>query len=436
MKLRPFELGLVVFFGVLALLALVLLNTYSPSKSEEDDFADAVGSVSIWGTLPAENISPILTELAGDNEAYRGITYKYVSPESFDEKLIFALADGEAPDLVLMSHEKLAYMRKRLTPYSYESLPLRDIRTTYIDGAEIFSLSDGTYARPIAVDPLMMYWNRDILATEGFLQSPATWETLVNTMFPSIIRRQQDRSVQRSVVAMGEYGNVNNAFGVISALMLQSGTEGVTDDGRGGYVVKLQESIGGSGNPVRSTADFYSRFSRPSNALYSWNRAFSEDRLQFISEDLAFYFGFGSEGKEIERINPNLNFDIAEIPQGEAATVRRTYGKFYGLSLLSASDNIQGAGIAMSLLGSERVAGMIAEANNLVPTHRNKALAGSNDTYGRMTYKSAAVSYGWLNPKKEVVDEILERMMLDVNDNRRDLDGSVTDATARIRDAY
>ncbi len=67
------------------------------------------------------------------------------------------------------------------------------------------------------------------------------------------------------------------------------------------------------------TADFYTRFARPDNTLYSWNRSFSSDRDRFVSGDLALYFGYGSEGKELERLNPNLNFDIAEVPQGATA---------------------------------------------------------------------------------------------------------------------
>lgn len=437
MKLRPFELGLVVVFMGLALLTLILMATYKPApdKPLEGSLA-ASGPVVIWGTLPANGINQVLSELAEENEAYEQITYKYYRPQDFDSVLVNALADGIGPDLVLASHEKLVELRRRIQPVSYESFPVRDIRNTYLDGAQIFALSDGFYGYPIAVDPLMMYWNRDIFATEGYLEAPKTWENLVNVIFPDLIQRDFDRTIRRSVVAMGEYGNVRNAFGIISALMIQGGSERVTEDRDGQYVVQLQLTSSGEGDPLRAAADFYTRFSKPSNTLYSWNRSFAEDRQQFVAEDLALYFGYASEGKQIEAINPNLNFDIAEIPQGASATTRRTYAKFYALSLLKSSENKAGAAAVMFDLGGANIAGEIARRNNLVPAFRSLVMLGSNDTYGRVAYQSASIALGWLNPDLVATDNIFKTMTQDINENRNSVGGAASDATTRLRNEY
>jgi ABC-type glycerol-3-phosphate transport system substrate-binding protein len=310
------------------------------------------------------------------------------------------------------------------------------VRSQYVDGAEIFALNDGLYAFPIAIDPLMMYWNRDILATKGFLEAPATWENLVNTMFTEIIERDFSRTIRRSVVAMGEYSNVRNAYGVISALFIQEGSAGVVIDSDGRYSIQLQNRIGGGGDPLRSAADFYTRFSKPSNTLYSWNRSLPEDRLSFVAEDLALYFGFASEGRQIQKMNPNLNFDIAEIPQDGSATVRRTYGKFYGLSVLNSSDNPTGAFAVLSNFGNKNVADAIAINSNMTPVYRTSLSAGSNDAYGRVAYRSASIARGWLNPNKKQVDTIFQTMTQDINENRRDLSGAVSDASDRLENSY
>lgn len=122
---------------------------------------------------------------------------------------------------MLISHEKLVETRKRIQPVSYESFPIRNIRDSYLDGAQIFALDDGLYGYPIAVDPIMMYWNRDIFANKDLLSAPATWEDLVNSVFPKLIERDSDRTIRQSVVAMGEYDNVRNAFGILSTLLIQ-----------------------------------------------------------------------------------------------------------------------------------------------------------------------------------------------------------------------
>lgn len=436
MKLRPFELALVIIFGGLALTTLVMLKVYDPPPDEEDELRAAIGVVQIWGTLPAAGVNDYLSELREQNDAYGQISYRHIRPEQFDDMLVTALADGVGPDLILVSHEKLAAQRHRIQPISYESFPLRDVQDRYVDGAQIFALSDGLYGYPIAVDPLMMYWNRDLLTTTGYLDAPATWEEVVNDVFPDMIQRGFDRSVQRSVVAMGEYGNVRNAFGILSALLLQGGSEGVVEAAGGEYRVRLQSSVSGKTDPLRAAADFYTRFSRPSNALYSWNRAFNEDRRQFVSEELVFYFGYGSEGEVIEQINPNVSFDIAEIPQGATATVRRTYGKFYGLSLLRSTDNPQGAVVVMGDLGSQAKASEIAVRSNMAPAYRAAIAAGSNDIYGRVIFKSAAIAAGWLNPSLEAANDIFEQMTEDINENRRDVSGAVTDASSRLAEEY
>jgi len=436
MKLRPFELSLIIIFTLLGLAAVLVVSNYKQPPAEAPDTGAIVGQISIWGTLPQAAVDTVLVELAAKNEQFGNVTYRYYNPDAFDSKLTNALADRMGPDLILVSHERLVDMRKRIQPVSFESFPLRDVRNLYVDGAEIFALNDGIYAFPIAIDPLMMYWNRNMLSTKGFLKAPETWESLVNSQFPELIERDFDRTVQRSVVAMGEYLNVRNAYGVISALFIQAGSAGVVFDNNGRYSIQLQNQIGGGGDPLRSAVDFYTRFSKPSNTLYSWNRSLPEDRLSFVAEDLALYFGFASEGRQIQKMNPNLNFDIAEIPQDGIATVRRTYGQFYGLSALKSSNNLAGAFSVMSSFRRQSVADVIAINSNMTPVYRTSLIAGSNDAYGREAYRSASIARGWLNPDKTQTDIIFQTMTQDINENRRDLKGAVSDATDRLEMAY
>jgi ABC-type glycerol-3-phosphate transport system substrate-binding protein len=436
MKLRPFELAVIIFFTVLGLVALFLLANFNGGNSSGDDGQPIIGQVSIWGTLPASAVNSVIREIAEENDQYKSVSYRYVSPANFDDELINSLADGAGPDLILFSHEKLVSMRNRIQPFSYESFPIRDIRNLYIDGAQIFALDNGLYGYPVAVNPLVMYWNKDILANEGYLQPPATWEELVNSAFADLIVRSDDRRVQRSVVAMGEYNNVRNSFGVISALMIQGGSARVVSLSDNRYQVKLESSETSDSNPLRAAADFYTRFSRPDNTLYSWNRSFGEDRSRFLSGDLAFYFGYASEGRELERANPNLNFDIAEIPQGASASVRRTYGDFYSLSLMRSSKNRAGAVAVMTELGSLTNTAQIALNSNMVPALRNAVAAGNDGTYGRVAYRAAPVAFGWLNPNRLATDQIFNTMIEDINSNRRALNSATSDALSRLTGEY
>lgn len=434
MRLRPFELGLIAFFAFLAITALFLLAVIKPPTDEGDTMV-VIGTVNIWGTIPKKSVDEALSKLVQDDKKYMDVKYTYVRPEDFDARLTKATIDEVAPDLLLVSHENLVDLRRRIIPIPEESLPRRDFQNSYIDGAEIYALHDGVYALPIAIDPLAMYWNRTMLAEAGFTLPPTTWESLVSNYFPRLIELRADRSVVRSVVAMGEYGNVRNAFGIISALFIQGGSSGVKESDRG-YSISLSSSFSGGNDPLRSATDFYTRFGQSNNTLYSWNRSFSDDRLRFLGNGLAFYFGYTSEGQDIEQLNPNLNFDIARIPQGEKATLQRTYGKVYGLYLLRSSKNPNGAYFARYMLSQSQYADIIANSAGMSSVFRTSVSKGSNDRYGRIAYESAPITFGWLNPNPKETAEAFNAMVDDINGNRRDLKDAVGDVETRLRNLY
>lgn len=431
MKIRPFEFMLIAGFFGLAVIALLLLSMFD-GRSSEGDFV--VGDVIIWGTLDGGGMKSFLDQLAFENEAYSDVTYRELSEDELTGVLTNALADGVGPDLLLVSHEHLVEVRRRIAPISYDSFPIRDVRSTYIDGAEIFALDDGLYAYPVAVDPLMLYWNRNTFSARNLLSAPATWESLISTYVPALTERDFDRTITKSAVALGEYENIQNAFGIVSTLLLQSGSRLVEEE-PSGYVLYIDSGVSG-GRPLTTTIDFYTRFSRPNNTLYSWNRSFASDRQSFLAEELAMYFGYGSEGRVLERLNPNLSFDIAEIPQGATATLRRTYGKYYGAAILRSTRNPAGASAVLGVIASENAAARIALANDLVPVHRTLVAAGSNDTYGRLAYRSAAIAYGWLSPRPQAVDDIFTNMLRDVTEGRSTEASAASDAEVRLQLEY
>lgn len=432
MKLRPFELVLVIIFGVMGVLALVLLSTY---KAPPDEKTAVLGSVTIWGTADAKAFYAMIRPLYETNESYRGIKYVQKDARNFDDEVLNALAEGVGPDLFFLPHEQIVAYRSKLEPIPYENFPRTDFQSRYIDGAEVFALNDGVYAFPVAVDPLMLYWNKDILATYNFLTPPTTWESMVNDYVPTLVNRDFSRTIIRSPLAFGEYRNVTNAFSVISMLLIQGGSAMVTEK-TDGYLLQLDKLREGNGYPFLNALTFYTNFANPSNPLYTWNRTQDNDKQEFLGETLVFYFGKGSEAKTIAAQNPNLNFGIAEVPQGAAATNRRTYGSFYGLALLRSAKNKAGAYTVMSELSSAANSQSFANALGMAPVYRSTLMAGSNDTYGRMVYTSANVARGWLSPSPTATESIFTEMVEDVLANRAKPNEAVSDATRRLQEEY
>lgn len=433
MKMRPFELVLVTVFGLLGLVALAMISTYKPSQ---DVTTQTLGnSVVIWGTVPASAFQAVLGPLKEEIKAYSVVSYVEKDARSFDGELLNALAEGRGPDIVFIPHEKLIQSRSKLQSISYESFPRRDFQNLYIDGAEIFALNDGVYAYPVAIDPLVMYYNRDLLATKNIINPPTTWEGVVNEIIPTLVERDYNRTIIRSPLAFGEYRNINNSFEIMSMLLLQGGSAFVAEREEK-YQILMNTTVNGNGQPLENALTFYTNFASPSNPLYTWNRALNLDRDEFLAERLVLYFGKGSEARSLATQNTNLNFDIAEVPQGATANVRRTYASFYGLALLKSSPNKNGAFTVLQALGSANRSQVLADALNMAPAHRSTLTAGSNDQYGRITYKSSIVARGWLSPDPVRADEIFGGIVEDVLTNRFRPSESASDAVARLSEVY
>lgn len=434
MKLRPFELALAVGFGLLGLLAIALLAGYRPSAPS--DALSFGGAVVVWGTQNADAFNRTLEPYRERDDAYHSIEYVQKNPASLQDELLNALAENRGPDLMLIPHEDLVMMRSKLQPIPYENFPLRDFRTAYIEGAEIFLLQDGVYAYPAAVDPLVMFWNRDIMTSKNVLTPPRTWEEVVNTTVPTFVERDFNRTINLSPIAFGEYRNVQHAFEILSLLIIQGGSNLVTEKATGQYQIDLNQVSGETRPPLEAALAFYTSFAQPTSPLYSWNRSLPLDADEFASNDLVLYFANGSLARDIAARNPNLNIDITEVPQGANATLRRTYGTFYGWAMLRNARNKQGAYQALQVLGSEAFASTYAVELGMAPAHRNALLGGSNDLYGRIIFSAAVVARGWLNPSPIVVDTIFTEMVEDVLANRSQPVQAANVALKRLQGEY
>src|SRR3989338_7166104 len=100
--------------------------------------------------------------------------------------------------------------------------------------------------------------------------------------------------ITKSAIALGEYGNITNSKAILSAMFLQAGMPVVAKTGGTPVPAILGSAINGV-RPGEAVLNFYFQFANPVGAVYSWNRALPQDRLFFLSSNLAVYLGFASE---------------------------------------------------------------------------------------------------------------------------------------------
>ncbi len=382
-------IGVFIFFIVIAVIVFAAFGTSTGSPS--------MVRVEVWGTMPSSVFTNIVNNLNSGKPGSINMVYREIAPESFESTFVNALADGQGPDAVLLPSELLAKEQKKLVVISYNLYSERDFKNNFIEGAEILLTPEGTYGLPFLADPLIMYWNRDILSAAGIATPPTSWEQVL-ALSEKLTVKSEDGSILKSAVPFGDYRNVSHAKSILTTLMLQSGSRLVARDNNG--VIKNLMADNGQfvANPVDTALDFYVQFADPLKSVYTWNRSLPESKEAFANGDLAFYFGPASEYQEIQSRNPNLNFDVAIMPQPQNASVKKTAGRIYSFSVLASSPNQEAALNVISLLSSTDVVAMSSDSTSLPPARRD-LLSVTPPTANRdVFWRSALWLASWLDP--------------------------------------
>ncbi len=152
-------------FGVLVFAGIVNIGGSSTTTT------DIKGAVTVWGPFENRSIIGFFTEYNTQNPNVT-VTYVAKDPATFDQALVEAMATGTAPDLVLLPDSLAWRFRDKLTHIPFTSLPVQTLQSTFASSANVFSVSDGTLAIPWTSDPLVMYYNRDMLESVGVVQPP------------------------------------------------------------------------------------------------------------------------------------------------------------------------------------------------------------------------------------------------------------------------
>lgn len=416
---RVFQVVLLVLFGALFLGSVLFFAVYRPS-SDNPEFTERI---EIWGTVSGGSVQTALEAVRAQDKRFEKVVYNQISEDVFVDVYTNALAENRGPDLVIIPHTLITTLRSKLFVIPYENYP-RDMLRDVTEGSSIFAFADGMYALPFAVDPLVMYWNRNLFSDAGLPLPPVTWEELRNTTVPTLTRTNSTFDVLQSAVAFGEYDNVTNAGAIVSLLFLQSGSN----------IVEQQEGVLNVVLENAQPLSFYTEFANPQSALYSWNRAQPNDRSQFLAEDLALYFDFFSAYNTIARANPNLNFDITPVPQGATASIKRGYGIFYGIALSWASTNASDAFLVARVLSDEAYAPIIAAELGFAPIHLRTLQAGTIDPIQVVGYDAALTARGWITPEPTLTGRLYERMINNVTSGRMEAKDAMNDFSVRLGD--
>jgi ABC-type glycerol-3-phosphate transport system substrate-binding protein len=407
-KLSQFQ---IIMFTVLIIIILIAVALFAFKRIEDRALAIAV---TMWGTVEPELIAQIQIELNDIKKNTLNINYVQKKPETFEIDIIESLASNNAPDIFLIPSDILLKQRNKffLIPYKYYSQ--RDFKNNFLESSEILLLRDGLHGLPFSVDPLIMYWNRGKLNSAGISAPPAFWDEFTD-LIPKLTVKDPNLNIQDAGVAFGEFTNINNAKEIFLTLLMQAGNPivslNITQENKEVYISSLGERFGYTIRPAEAALNFYTQFSNANKNVYSWNRSLPNSDTMFLSNDLAFYFGFASEYKTFLQKNPNLNIDVALMPQSQTGNFKTTLAKLNVLAISRSTKNFNKAFNAINILSSGPAQSILAKYTQLPPVRRELLSDQQNNSFIDIFYKSAIISKTFLDPDSISTTNIISDMI-------------------------
>jgi ABC-type glycerol-3-phosphate transport system substrate-binding protein len=391
--------------------------------------------VTMWGTYDDETMRDV-TEAIEDAGYNVQITYREVPDERLVESVLEALAAGEGPDIVMFPSDHYIDLEDKFQRIPYDVYTERDYKDTFIEAGEMFLDYDGVVALPVKVDPLVMYWNRDIFVNAGISRPPEYWDEVPGTV-SALVQTDGTKDLTQSAVALGEYQNVTHAKDILQALIVQAGNPIITRSQRSGddmpiFEVVLTRKYTRALGPSTAALGFYTQFSDPSRDMYSWNRSMPQSVDASTSGDLAMYFGFASELPDLQRKNPNLNYDVGPFPQTRDTEGKRTVARVYGLAIPKNSKLADSAYQTMLALTSPESLAILNEDSVLPPVRRDMLVKPEGNAWSKAFFAAALMARGVYDVKPAQSERIYQEMIESVTGGRNTVDGALGKAESEL----
>lgn len=421
----------IIFLGICATLILIGVGVFASYGGFSG--GKSIGRVVLWGAVDEVVVREVVGALREADKSFDGFTYIEKDPATYEADLVNAMANGTAPDLFILPGESIIQFSDKVLTIPYSSVSQSAFLGSFVDEGQIFLVPGGALALPFSIDPLVMYWNRDLFAGAGLANPPAFWNDFLS-LSPKITSLDSGSNVKQSAVALGEWRNISHAKEILSALFMQAGDKVVVrgEDG------KLQSVFGKtpSGyreNPAASALTFYSQFANPSKTSYAWNRSLPSSSEAFASGDLAVYFGFASEYAGLVERNPNLRFSVEELPQIEGNSAQGTYGKITGLAIPRTARNGAGALVIAELLSSKAGSAILSKTAGMPSVRRDVSASTEQSAAAEVFARAALKANMWLDPSPKATDSIFRTMVESVVSGKNQSPEAVSDAAEELR---
>ena len=286
--------------------------------------------INFWD--PFENTQDLQPLFSAYQQQHPGVQIVYTKKDisTYSQDLLNALAAGNGPDIFSINNAWLPQYLDKTAPATSTLWSYKDYKDTFVDAAvNDFTYSQKVYGVPLYVDSLGLYYNKDILGTYGIATPPKTWDELQQDV-QKIKRADNTGYFTLSGLAAGTNANVNRAVDILYLMMLQ---KGLTPYNQDHTRPQFDQSVQVNGNvdyPGLDGLNFYTSFADPRTTNYNWNSRSDYSIDAFTNGRAAFLYSYSYTADTIKQKNPNLNFDVAPVPQSNLNQTSVNFANYWG----------------------------------------------------------------------------------------------------------
>lgn len=404
-----FQIFLLIFFIFSALVAVLIFSGWLPGFRNDGQSTDR--QITLWGTVPARQLQVLLSDYNQQKSKTLSLLYEEIPAKEFNQRFLEALAGNRGPDVVLLADDQILSQRERIKVIPYETVSVKEYQEAFIDGCDIFLLATGLFGLPVAVDPLVLYYNRDLFTDAGLTTVPDTWTAWLAAQ-GQLTKQDKQHNLSQSALSLGDFSNINNAKDILAMLLLQAGNPMVAWS-QGQAIVTFAENFGFNPSPAQAALEFFLQFSNPAKSTYTWNRSLPLSSELFANNKLAAYLGFVSERDDLLALNPNLYLSATMVPQ-RGNSNKLSKGKFYALAVVANSNKSVLAEQVVLDLAGKTWGEKLSQAMKMPSVLRTAQRSYPTNAFWTTANQSAVIAKSWLDPAPEETQALFKSSADDI----------------------
>jgi multiple sugar transport system substrate-binding protein len=310
-KLLIILLGILLFLILLLVIVLISLgkeDTGIPTDTNQPSAGDV--QLVYWGLWEPESVmQPIIDEYESLNPGVK-IYYTQENFRDYENRLYTSLGQSTtsqepAPDIMRINNTWTPKFYKYLAPLPSSIMsPEVYADTFYPTAVSDFTAKDGNiYAMPWEIDGLAVFYNKQLLASEGYDEPPRDWESFIELAQKLTVKGDNGRITQ-SGLAIGTSRNINHSADILSFLMLLNNAN---------IIDSTYTETNLTSGSVEIAVNTYTSFAKGTDAI--WSTDLPNDLIMFYQGKLAMMFGPSWRAFDIVNGAPSIEFGIAPLPQ-------------------------------------------------------------------------------------------------------------------------